>query len=116
MALDSMHDLLLEQLRDLHSAEEQLVKALPKLVERITNPTLREAVNALRLETQNALHRALDRGEMRLFYQPIVELATNRIVGVEALVRWRHPERGLTAPGDPSEISPAFLVIFALCG
>jgi ferritin-like metal-binding protein YciE len=57
MALDSMHDLLLEQLRDLHSAEEQLVKALPKLVDKITNPTLREAVNAHYGETQGHVTR-----------------------------------------------------------
>ena len=57
MALDSMHDLLLEQLRDLHSAEEQLVKALPKLVDKITNPTLRDAVNAHYGETQGHVTR-----------------------------------------------------------
>jgi diguanylate cyclase (GGDEF)-like protein/PAS domain S-box-containing protein len=51
-----------------------------------------------RLETQNALHRALDRGELRLFYQPVVELASERVVGVEALLRWEHPQRGLLAP------------------
>jgi diguanylate cyclase (GGDEF)-like protein/PAS domain S-box-containing protein len=51
-----------------------------------------------RLETQNALHRALDRGELRLFYQPVVELASERMVGVEALLRWEHPQWGLQAP------------------
>jgi diguanylate cyclase (GGDEF)-like protein len=53
-----------------------------------------------RLELEVDLQRALERGEMCLHYQPIVELATARIVGLEALVRWRHPIRGMIQPGD----------------
>ena len=45
------------------------------------------------------LRKALARGEFELHYQPLVELALNRIVGFEALVRWRHPVRGLVLPG-----------------
>jgi len=51
-----------------------------------------------RVELQNALHRAVERGELRLAYQPIVDLRSSRIVGVEALLRWQHPERGLLKP------------------
>ena len=47
---------------------------------------------------ENALHRAIEGDELRLVYQPIVELATGEIVGAEALVRWEHPERGLLTP------------------
>jgi diguanylate cyclase len=55
---------------------------------------------ARRIELQDALRRGLERGEMRLHYQPRVRLATGEIVGVEALVRWQHPERGLLSPAQ----------------
>lgn len=50
------------------------------------------------LHTGNALHRALERGEFELHYQPILELETGVVTGFEALVRWHHPERGLVQP------------------
>jgi diguanylate cyclase (GGDEF)-like protein/PAS domain S-box-containing protein len=52
-----------------------------------------------RLEMENALRGALERGEMRLFYQPKVLLKTGRVVSFEALVRWEHPVRGTLEPG-----------------
>ncbi|MET1536833.1 EAL domain-containing protein [Burkholderia sola] len=52
------------------------------------------------LETLGELHRALEQNEFRLFYQPQYDLASGRIVGVEALLRWLHPHRGLVPPGD----------------
>ena len=56
------------------------------------------AVN--RLRTANDLHRALDEEEFRVVYQPEVDLRHGQIAGVEALVRWHHPERGLVPPAE----------------
>ena len=53
-----------------------------------------------RLQLESALHRAVERQEFRLFYQPIVSLETGRIAGFEALLRWEHPERGLVVPDE----------------
>ena len=53
-----------------------------------------------RLQLETEMQRALDRSEFRLFYQPIVELPSERVTGFEALLRWQHPERGLLAPDD----------------
>jgi diguanylate cyclase (GGDEF)-like protein/PAS domain S-box-containing protein len=54
------------------------------------------AVNALSIEQE--LQRGLERGELRLYYQPLVSLTSGGMVGAEALIRWEHPERGLLCP------------------
>jgi diguanylate cyclase (GGDEF)-like protein/PAS domain S-box-containing protein len=46
------------------------------------------------------LHRAIEREEFRVFYQPVVDARTTEVVGYEALVRWQHPQRGLLTPGE----------------
>jgi diguanylate cyclase (GGDEF)-like protein len=48
---------------------------------------------------ESGLRRGIERGELCLHYQPKIDLATNRVIGAEALVRWQHPTRGLILPG-----------------
>jgi diguanylate cyclase (GGDEF)-like protein len=65
----------------------------------IFNPAMHtEALKKLRIE--NDLRRAIERQELRVHYQPIVCLQSQKILGFEALVRWQHPERGLIYPGE----------------
>jgi diguanylate cyclase (GGDEF)-like protein/PAS domain S-box-containing protein len=65
----------------------------------IFQPALHEAaVGRLALEAD--LQRGIEEGQFALHYQPILELASGRLVGLEALLRWRHPERGWVAPLD----------------
>jgi diguanylate cyclase (GGDEF)-like protein/PAS domain S-box-containing protein len=53
-----------------------------------------------RLKTEHALRQALSRDEFRLHFQPIINMDSGKVAGVEALVRWQHPEKGLLAPGS----------------
>ncbi|WP_299974067.1 EAL domain-containing protein [uncultured Pseudoteredinibacter sp.] len=53
----------------------------------------------LELELESELRRAIDQREFRLYYQPKICLATGRLMGLEALLRWAHPQRGLVSPG-----------------
>jgi diguanylate cyclase (GGDEF)-like protein/PAS domain S-box-containing protein len=53
-----------------------------------------------RVETAFELRRALDQQELRVYYQPVHDLKTSRLIGVEALVRWEHPQRGLVSPAE----------------
>ncbi|NOV01400.1 putative bifunctional diguanylate cyclase/phosphodiesterase [Paenibacillus planticolens] len=57
-----------------------------------------KSVSLNRLKLENELRRAIAQEEFVLFYQPQVDIETGRIVGVEALIRWAHPEKGLISP------------------
>jgi diguanylate cyclase (GGDEF)-like protein len=63
----------------------------------VFDPSMRVRARG-RLEMEAELRSAIEEEAFELHYQPIVELASNQIAGFEALVRWRHPERGLLAP------------------
>ncbi|MBV9665918.1 MAG: EAL domain-containing protein, partial [Actinobacteria bacterium] len=68
---------------------------------RDTYQLYRPVLNAMaheKLDLESGLHQAIERGELELHYQPKVAVQTGRVKGVEALVRWRHPELGLLAP------------------
>jgi diguanylate cyclase (GGDEF)-like protein/PAS domain S-box-containing protein len=66
---------------------------------RLFEPAMHDGVMA-RLELRADLQRALAAGEFELFYQPVVRLSDSSVLGVEALLRWRHPTRGLVNPDD----------------
>ncbi|WP_093377414.1 phosphodiesterase DibA [Pseudomonas sp. UC 17F4] len=53
-----------------------------------------------RVETAGELRRALEQEELRVYYQPVHDLFSSKMIGVEALVRWQHPQRGLVPPGE----------------
>ena len=53
-----------------------------------------------RLHNENAIRKAIEREEFRVFFQPEVSIGGEHIIGMEALVRWQHPERGLLGPGE----------------
>ena len=85
-----------ELLRDADTAMYR-AKAAGKSGYVVFDDAMHELVKAnLKLETE--LRHALQRSEFRVYYQPVIELATGRLTGFEALVRWAHPERGLVAP------------------
>ncbi|HEX2187951.1 MAG TPA: EAL domain-containing protein [Longimicrobiaceae bacterium] len=66
---------------------------------RLAGAEMREGVRS-RAELEEELRLAIDRNELALVYQPVVSLRTGDVTGFEALVRWRHPERGTVAPAD----------------
>jgi diguanylate cyclase (GGDEF)-like protein/PAS domain S-box-containing protein len=83
-------------LRDADTAMYR-AKSLGKARYEVFDADMRAKVMA-RLQLETDLRHALERGEFRNFYQPIVALASGEIAGFEALLRWQHPTRGLLAP------------------
>jgi len=57
-------------------------------------------LSSRKMELENGLRKALEQNQLMLHYQPQVNLATGKIIGVEALVRWQHPEKGIISPAE----------------
>jgi EAL domain-containing protein (putative c-di-GMP-specific phosphodiesterase class I) len=70
----------------------------------VFDPGMHASIRA-RHELGTDLQHAVDLGQLRLVYQPIVNLESGRVAGLEALVRWQHPDRGLVVPGEFIEIA-----------
>jgi diguanylate cyclase (GGDEF)-like protein/PAS domain S-box-containing protein len=67
---------------------------------RVYNPEMEALAPRDAVQLDSELRRALESGEIELFYQPIVRLSDRSVAGFEALLRWRHPTKGLIAPAD----------------
>ncbi|MCM4075966.1 putative bifunctional diguanylate cyclase/phosphodiesterase [Paractinoplanes hotanensis] len=78
----------------LYTAKQQGKAGFVRYVDGMGEPVLAH------MQLGAELRRALDNDEFRVVYQPIVRLDSNRVIGVEALVRWHHPSRGVVGPGD----------------
>ena len=87
-----------EVLRDADTAMYR-AKASGKATWRVFDDHMRSEVKR-RYEVERELRHGLEQGEFEAHYQPIVELLDGRPIGCEALVRWRHPQRGLLPPDD----------------
>jgi diguanylate cyclase (GGDEF)-like protein/PAS domain S-box-containing protein len=87
-----------DMLRDADTAMYR-AKSLGKARYEVFDADMRASLVA-RLQIETDMRHALERGEFRNFYQPIVALESGRIVGFEALLRWQHPTRGLMGPDE----------------
>jgi diguanylate cyclase (GGDEF)-like protein len=88
-------------------------KAAGKRRAAVFEPTMHAALVA-RSSLSAELSRSLGRGELAVFFQPIVRLSDRKLAGVEALVRWRHPTRGLILPGEFISLAEETGLILAL--
>jgi diguanylate cyclase (GGDEF)-like protein len=88
-----------ELLQSHADAALHLAKAQGRGVLRFFSPELSNRARS-RLMLEADLRGAIDRGELRLHYQPQVDMVTGELVGLEALVRWQHPQRGMVPPGE----------------
>ncbi|MFN2452725.1 MAG: putative bifunctional diguanylate cyclase/phosphodiesterase [Pyrinomonadaceae bacterium] len=91
---EDKHDLMMNASAALHRAKQQGGDNYQFYTKDMNDRALK------RLALENSLRRALEREEFLVYYQPKVCLATSQIVGMEALVRWQHPEMGLISPAE----------------
>ena len=101
-AIAPEHGCTAEQLMKCADIALYRAKAQGRGTWRLFNPEMDAEIQARRV-LEVDLHRALSAGEFHIDYQPLINLATNEVVGMEALVRWMHPERG---PIPPAEFIP----------
>ena len=98
MAITELH--VLESLADLVASQLELRRLRKDYgSQRTHSPRPLHAVSGV-WPRKSDLRQALEKKQFVLYYQPEIELATRRIIGLEALIRWKHPERGLVAPMD----------------
>lgn len=88
-------------------------KAQGKARYEVFDPTMRDRLIE-RLTLENDLRAAIERQQLCVFYQPIVSLKTGKVFGFEALVRWRHPSRGLLEPEEFISLAEETGIIIAL--
>jgi EAL domain-containing protein (putative c-di-GMP-specific phosphodiesterase class I) len=96
MAIDELR--MLESLAEMAAGQLELRRLRSTLDERRLAPVPVAMPATRSWPGKEDLRAALEQRQFELFYQPEVELATRRIIGLEALIRWRHPERGLIPP------------------
>ncbi|NJP04525.1 MAG: EAL domain-containing protein [Chloroflexaceae bacterium] len=96
--LESAYQRYEDVLRDADTALHQ-AKSLGRARYVVFNMEMYNRARA-RLQVEMELRRAIERNELRVYYQPIVDLTTDRVMGFEALVRWQHPKRGIVMPSE----------------
>ncbi|BAL24435.1 bifunctional diguanylate cyclase/phosphodiesterase [Azoarcus sp. KH32C] len=99
VALAPVHSETFEALLQKADAAMYAAKSSGKNAVRVWEPAISYQTTS-RFALESDLRQALARGEIELHYQPIVELATQHVAGVEALMRWRHPTRGFVPPTE----------------
>jgi diguanylate cyclase (GGDEF)-like protein/PAS domain S-box-containing protein len=99
-------------LREADTAMYQAKRSGKRQLAVFTHEQHTSALRTVQLESQ--LLQAVEHEQFRLFFQPVMDLSTGRVVAMEALVRWQHPERGLLAPGEWLDIAEQTPVIHAM--
>ena len=98
MAMDELH--MLESMADIVASQLELRRLRKTLRGHRSRPSRAAETVTGAWPRKSDLRQALDRRQFVMYYQPEIELASRRIVGLEALIRWQHPERGLIPPMD----------------